>query len=123
MKLNIIMFMNVVIGAFTTPNFTDVEPDKAAKGLERAIIANFKNDKARLVKSYENLEMYFIGTFDDETGKIEQLQSPVHLLSCKDLIAKLIAEEVAKQAKALEEAKVLEGSSIEKEDISKEVSN
>ena len=37
MILNIIVFKNVKIGAFTTPNFIDLEPEKAAVQLQRAI--------------------------------------------------------------------------------------
>lgn len=102
MELNIIIFKNLSIGAFTTPNFTDIEPGKAAKGLERAIIANFES-KPEMVKSYENLEMYCVGTFDDETGVISNTQ-PVFLLSTHDLIIKLAAEKVAKEEAALKKA-------------------
>ena len=92
MILNIIMFKNLSINAFTTPNFTDVDPEKAAKGLERALIANFSSDQ-KLVMSYENLDMYFMGTFDDETGVIDQI-TPKFLFSPRQLILKLISENV-----------------------------
>lgn len=92
MILNIIMFKNVKINAFTNPNYTDVEPDKAAKGLERALIANFGSDP-QLVKSYENLDMYYLGSFDDETGKISCVD-PVFLCSPREIILKLTAESV-----------------------------
>lgn len=107
MLLNIIVFKNVKINAFTNPNYTDVEPEKAAKGLERAIIANFESD-AKLVKSYENLDMYYIGTFDDETGVIVY-HEPKFLFSPRETILKLVSEQVAKQ-------KVLESNADEVEE-------
>lgn len=90
------MFKNLKIGAFTNPNYTDVEPEKAAKGLERAIIANFESD-AKLVKSYENLDMYFIGTFDDETGKALFVE-PKLLYSPRETILSLMANAVKKES-------------------------
>lgn len=104
MILNVIMFKNQKIQAFTNPNFTDVEPDKAAKGLERAIIANFK-DNSELVKSYENLDMFYIGTFDDEIGKFTACE-PILLTSPRELILKLREEELLKAEKLKEVTKV-----------------
>lgn len=95
MILNIIMFKNLKIGAFTNPNFTDLEPEKAAKGLERALIANFDED-IKLVKSYENLDMYFVGTFDDETGIISNCE-PKFLFSPREVILALQASKLQKE--------------------------
>ena len=72
MILNILMFKNRKINAFTTPNFTDLDPEKAAKGLERSLVAN--GDDEKLLKSYENLDLFFVGTFDDEKGIIKPVQ-------------------------------------------------
>ena len=104
MELNIIMFKNLKIGAFTNPNFTDLEPEKAAKGLERAIIANFDSDP-KLVRSYENLDMFFVGTFDDETGVITTVE-PRLLFSPRETIIKIMAEKAAQAAKAEESKEV-----------------
>lgn len=103
MILNIILFKNVKINAFTNPNFTDLEPEKAAKGLERALIANFDEDK-KLVKSYENLDMYFIGTFDDETGEIYNCE-PRLLFSPREVILSLTAESIKNAGVIKEESK------------------
>lgn len=103
MELYIIMFKNLAINAFTNPNFTDVEPKKAAEGLKRALIANYDSDQ-KLVKSYENLEMFSVGTFNDETGVITQ-EAPVMLLSCKELIAQITASKIALARKESENEK------------------
>ena len=97
MILNIILFKNTKINAFTNPNFTDTEPEKAAKGLERALIANFDEDY-KLVKNYENLDMYFVGTFDDETGIIKTCE-PKFLLSPREILLGLQASKIQKEVK------------------------
>lgn len=83
MILNVISFKNKVINAFTRPEFLDVEPEKAATQLARSILVA---DKPEVIKQYENLDMYCIGTFDDETGIFEQLKDPVCLLDCSKVI-------------------------------------
>lgn len=96
MILNIIVFKNVKIGAFTTPNFTDLEPEKAAVQLQRAITLNA--DKPEYVNQYKNLEMFYLGTFDDENGKV-QIEEPKLLCSPRELIVSLAAQKIEKVKK------------------------
>lgn len=91
MKLNVIIFKNLKINAFTTPNFTDVDPEIAATQLQRAITMNFENKQ--YIDPYKNLDMYTIGVFDDETGKLEQIE-PRFLCSPRELILSLVAAKV-----------------------------
>lgn len=100
MKLNIIIFKNVKINAFTTPNFTDLEPEVAAKQLERSLILN--QDKDEMIKPYANLDMCCIGSFDDETGVIIQT-APVLLFSPRELILQLQAKKLAEVKEVKEE--------------------
>lgn len=102
MKLNMIFFKNLKIKAFTNPNFTDTDPVKAAKGLERAIIANFESNY-EVCKPYENVEMYYVGTFDDESGKFDLLNEPEYLFSPRELIVDLKAAQVEKAAQIKKE--------------------
>lgn len=66
MRLNILMFKNVKINAYTTPNFVDIDPEKAAEQLKRSIIINADNEK--LLEPYVNLDMYYVAQFDDIEG-------------------------------------------------------
>ena len=75
MILNIIVFKNKKIGAFSNPQFLDIEPVKAAVQLSRSLKLNQGK------KEFMDLDMYFLGTFDDETGVITQVE-PVFLLDC-----------------------------------------
>ena len=86
MILEICVFKNHELGCFTTPNFVDVEPEKAAIQLARTIKAGIakKDPKAY---DYRFLELLHIGSFDDETGKIIELDEPVSLLDCRLMFA------------------------------------
>lgn len=97
MILNLIVFKNVAIQAYTTPNFIDQEPEIAAKQLERSIVLNFGK---RETEVYQNLDMYFIGTFDDESGKFDIVE-PKFLFSPRELMIQI----ATKRAQALGEEK------------------
>ena len=83
MRLNWIQFRNRKIGAFTTPQFIDQEPEIAAMQLSRALQMD---DKGEHDKIYEPLVMYFCGTYDDETGSLVPLDEPKELLICSKVI-------------------------------------
>lgn len=68
MILNIIIFKNVEIDAFTQPQFIDVVPSKAAIQLIRSI--KLADDPSK-IRQYKHLKMYELGSFDDETGEIK----------------------------------------------------
>lgn len=68
MKLTIIGYKNVKIDAFTQPIYVDVEPANYALQIARALKTT---EDTKLLKDYSSLVMYHLGTFDDETGKVE----------------------------------------------------
>lgn len=105
MKLHIICFKNVLINAFTTPNFTDLDPEVAAKQLERSIVLN--QDKQEQIRPYRGLDMYHIADFDDETGVITPI-TPVLISSPRELLLQLEAKKIneAKKEDDQEVAKV-----------------
>ena len=79
MILNIILFKNVKIDCFTTPQFTDIDAEKAALQLARSLKLNEGKEE---INKFKHLEMYYFGTFEDSTGKIELLSEPKRLLDC-----------------------------------------
>lgn len=95
MILYVLIFRNTRIGAFTQPQFSDVEPEKAAIQLARAL--KMSDDEA-VLKKYSDLEMYDIGTFNDETGVFDAKQ-PVKLLDCAKCIEKKVEEDVGNEEK------------------------
>lgn len=68
MKLTIIGYKNVKIDAFTQPVYVDVDPANYALQIARALKTT---EDVKLLKDYSSLVMYHLGTFDDETGKVE----------------------------------------------------
>lgn len=85
MILHVLAFKNMIINSFTSPNFVDVEPDKAAVQLARSFALSLKNEPEK-VDSYASLILYHIADFDDQTGVITSFDSPVLLLNCIDVI-------------------------------------
>lgn len=72
MKLTIVTIKDDASGAFSTPVFT------ASKGIAlRSIKQEVNNPKNGDIYNYpEQFHMYYIGTFDDETGEFEQPKQP-----------------------------------------------
>ena len=89
MILNIIIFKNKVIDAFTTPVYDDHNPSDAAIQLKRSLKNAKASEDSKLKESivpYRFLDMYHFGTFDDSTGKFELKKAPVKLLDCTEVL-------------------------------------
>lgn len=100
MKLHILSALNAYLSCFAQPKFDDHEPDVFAKQFERHLLTA----EPEKVFQFENVIWYHIGTFDDETGKIELLKEPVVILRCSDVLnQRKIKEKLLDEAKAREE--------------------
>lgn len=106
MLLHVLMFRNILIGSFTQPQFVDIEPENAAKQLARSFAVAYKNDPQKVL-SYEDLILYHVAEFDDESGKLTPLPEKVLLLNCFDEIqrVKLFFSNKAKEIVDKEENK------------------
>lgn len=93
MILNVLIFRNKKIECYTTPQFDDHEPEKAALQLARSLKLNA--GKAE-IEQFKNLELYDFGTFDDSTGELKLLDEPKLLLDCSKFFK---AEEVVDEEK------------------------
>ena len=93
MILNVLIFRNKKIECYTTPQFDDHEPEKAALQLARSLKLNV--GKAE-IEQFKNLELYDFGTFDDSTGKLDLLDEPRLLLDCSKFFKK---EEIVDEEK------------------------
>ena len=85
MILNVLIFKNKKIECFTTPQFDDHEPEKAALQLARSLKLN---EGKKEIEIYKNLVLYYFGTFDDSTGKLDLLDEPKLLLDCTKFFPK-----------------------------------
>lgn len=85
MTLDIVIYKNEKIGAFTTPQFIDIEPEKAAVQLVRSL--KVQPEKAG---QFADLTFWKFGKFDDETGKIDLLPVPELLVDLRVVVAEVI---------------------------------
>ena len=71
MKLHLMSYKNILTECFTQPKVIDTEPEKAGVAIARDLTMLYYNPKTRnQVLDYENLILYHIGEFDDQTGLI-----------------------------------------------------
>lgn len=80
MLLNVFAYKNELLDCFTNPFFTDVDVEKMSVNVSRQIVIEKDKDKIA------HLKFYFIGTFDDVTGKFSLLEEPKLLLCTDDII-------------------------------------
>lgn len=52
---------------------------------ERFVKQNLENPESMLSRYPEDFDLYYLGDFDDATGKIEALDTPQHLYKAVDL--------------------------------------
>lgn len=94
MILNIFMHFNKKIECFTQPIFSDVDAEKFAINEIRSLkIASLDQ-----IVPYKNLDLYFIGVFNDETGEFILVDEHGDLLKRKlanvgDIVLERIAAE------------------------------
>lgn len=85
MILDIICYRNKKMKCFANPQFTQEKLENLEKNTFRSLIYGGDQAKTKL----KNLAMYHFGTFDDELGKYDLLETPVLLFDCDDLIAQI----------------------------------
>lgn len=95
MKLEIICYKNVKINAFTNPIYVDITPQNYAIQVARALKTS---EDVKLLGSYTNLEMYYLGTFDDESGVLVPSE-PDMLCNIKE-VARCRLKELEENGKA-----------------------
>lgn len=79
MILNIFMHFNKKIECFTQPYFTDVDPEKFLVNEIRSL----KIGEISRIIPYKNLDLYYIGAFNDETGEFILVDENGELLKRK----------------------------------------
>ena len=66
MILSIYAYRDKKLGAFETPFVNNLEKDRAAVAVSRAIVGLEDKQKLRM----RDLDLYYLGSFDDKTGRI-----------------------------------------------------
>lgn len=99
MKLNIFVAKNLFLGCSGQPKFDDHEPEVFQKSFERHLLTA----EPEKVFQFENVNWYHLGSFDDESMKIDLLNEPVLLIRCSDVLnQRKIKEKLLDEAKARE---------------------
>ena len=108
MKLNILVYKNLTLGATSNPRYESEEPEKVAEMTRRSVIMSEPEKIAHLV----NTELYFLGTYDDETMSFEIESSPRLLIDFNKILderkirlAILDQVQKARESKASEDSK------------------
>lgn len=52
---------------------------------ERAFQTEAQNTNSMINKFPEDFDLFFIGTYDDQTGKVDPLPTPQHIVKAADL--------------------------------------
>lgn len=90
MILNMMIHKNKKIECFTQPIFTDVEPEKFSLQEARSL----KIAKLEDIQAYKNLSLYFLGTFDDQSGDIVMEDGgPRLIMDCSAIVKTRMKEE------------------------------
>lgn len=66
MILSIYAYRDKKLGAFETPFVNNLEKDRAAVAVSRALVGLDDVKKIRM----KDLDLYYLGSFDDKTGRI-----------------------------------------------------
>ena len=87
MIIHILCYKNILTKSFTSPLFVDIDPETAGVQLSRTLVMTYKKDPKKVLE-YEDLVLYHLADFDDQTGLITPI-SPVILLNCFDVVQEI----------------------------------
>lgn len=96
MIMYIYSYKNKFLGAFSQPFYVEVGPENYGSSMKRSILTT--DDTSKLNK-ISGTQLYYLGTFDDESCKFDLLGDAKILFDCDDVIAQKKLIEVAKDVK------------------------
>lgn len=82
MKLYVYSLRDKKLQSFEAPVFKDDEPERCKEKSARGLRLVGEEDKARA----RDMALYYLGTFDDESGKFELLDHEEKLLDYEDYL-------------------------------------
>lgn len=92
MILSIYCYRDKKLGAYEVPFVNNLEKDRAAVAVSRAIAGLDSDKRAKMI----DLDLYYLGEFDDKTGNIKLCEKE-HIISLDSIIIR--EEEVEKNGK------------------------
>jgi len=83
MKIFVYAYYSKVVSAYQSPIFSQFDKDRFVPQLTRMVMTT-SSDETLL--GLQDLDLYWIGLFDDQTGLFDSLVHPEWLISCSSLL-------------------------------------
>ena len=94
MELKIFSVFDVKAGAYAVPFFMSNKPMAI-----RAFSDNARSEDSIVCRNPEDFTLFEIGSFDDQSGKLETYENPIYLLRASDVNDGRIPEESGQSPK------------------------
>lgn len=91
--MKVYAYKNKKVGFFMPPFFKNEEPNIIATDQYRAIATNLKKAKENHI---EELQIFLLGQFDDNTGKFDLMDEPRLVMDCQEIMYNLLEAEQSK---------------------------
>ena len=83
MKIFVYAYYSKVVSAYQSPIFSQFDKERFVPQLTRMVMTT-SSDETLL--GLQDLDLYWIGMFDDQTGLFDSLVHPEWLISCSSLL-------------------------------------
>lgn len=84
--MNVFCYKNKLGDFWYQPQFMPDAPESMKKTISRMVIMDPVKFKSNHL---DEVDLYFLGTFDDETGKFSLLDSPKFLVDCRSVFTQV----------------------------------
>lgn len=101
MKLYVYSVRDKKLGAFGAPKFANDDSEHMAEGVAR----DLKRIKPEQISEASDCSLYYLGQFDDISGKFELLPQPEKLIDYEDYVPRK-SEVISHETRSSGEAKV-----------------
>lgn len=83
MKIFVYAYYSKVVSAYQSPIFSQFDKDRFVPQLTRMVMTTTSDET---LLGLQDLDLYWIGLFDDQTGLFDSLPHPEWLISCSSLL-------------------------------------
>lgn len=85
--MNVYCYKNKLGDFWYQPQFYAEQPESMKKNISRMILIDADKFKANHL---DEVDLYYLGTFDDDAGKFDLLDSPKFLVDCRSLFTQIL---------------------------------
>lgn len=84
--MNVYCYKNKIGDFWYQPQFMADAPESMKKTISRMVLIDAEKFKANHL---DEVDLYFLGTFDDDAGKFKLLESPKFLVDCRSVFTQV----------------------------------